>query len=270
MRQIPIEKVTEEIISWLKDYQEKSFTNGFVIGISGGVDSAVVSALCASTGLPTLCVTLPIHQNEGEATRAIAHIKDLQARFPNVKQEDIDLGLTFDSFVADAPKAPKDITDLSLANVRSRLRMLSLYYLAQNNNYLVVGTGNKIEDFGIGFFTKYGDGGVDISPVANLLKSEIYLMAKELSVIDSIYKVAPTDGLFGDSRTDEDQIGASYPELEWAMEQYNLGKRPEFFSGREQEVMAIYTKRHLANQHKMKAIPTYEIPEDWIESSKRS
>lgn len=270
MRQIPIEKVTEEIISWLKGYQEKSFTKGFVIGISGGIDSAVVSALCARTGLPTLCVTLPIHQNDKESARVKAHIKDLQERFPNVQHEDIDLGLTFDQFVADAPRANNKIKDLALANVRSRMRMLSLYYLAQTHNYLVVGTGNKIEDFGIGFFTKYGDGGVDINPVANLLKSEVYQIAKELTIIDSIYKVAPTDGLFGDNRTDEDQIGASYPELEWAMAQYDLGKKAEDFSGRKQEVLAIYTKRHLANLHKMEPIPMYEIPEEWIDPVKKS
>lgn len=270
MREIPIEKVTKEITTWLKTYQEESYTKGFVIGISGGIDSAVVSALCARTGLPTLCVTLPIHQNDKESTRALAHIKDLQKYFPNVQHRAIDLSLTFDRFVTDAPKADKEITDLSLANVRSRLRMLSLYYLAQTNSYLVVGTGNKIEDFGIGFFTKYGDGGVDINPVANLLKSEVYLIAKELGIIESIYKVAPTDGLFGDSRTDEDQIGASYPELEWAMTQYDLGKRQEDFTGRKQEVLTIYTKRHLANQHKMQPIPTYEIPEKWIETAKDS
>lgn len=270
MRQIQIEKVTEEIISWLIEYLEKSHTKGFVIGISGGVDSAVVSTLCARTSLPTLCVTLPIHQNHKESTRAKAHIKNLQERFPNVQHQDLDLGLTFDQFVADAPSADKEITDLSRANVRSRLRMLSLYYFAQTHNYLVVGTGNKIEDFGIGFFTKYGDGGVDINPMANLLKSEVYKMAKELNILECIYSVAPTDGLFGDSRTDEDQIGASYPELEWAMAQYDLGKRTKDFTGREQEILTIYTKRHLANQHKMQPIPIYKIPKDWIDMTKKS
>src|SRR5699024_5307162 len=178
MREIPIEKVRIEIITWLKEYQKNSYTKGFVIGVSGGIDSAVVSALCAETGLPTLCVTLPIHQSEEESSRAIAHIEDLKSRFPNVQHQSIDLSLTFDQFVTEVPKATKEITELSLANSRSRLRMLSLYYLAQINGYLVVGTGNKIEDFGIGFFTKYGDGGVDINPVADLLKSEVYKMAE--------------------------------------------------------------------------------------------
>lgn len=266
MREIPIEKIRKEIIIWLKEYQQKSFTKGFVIGVSGGIDSAVVSALCAETGLPTLCVTLPIHQSQEETERAIEHIDDLKSRFTNVQHQTLDLSHTFDQFVADAPKATKDITDLSLANARSRLRMLSLYYLAQINGYLVVGTGNKIEDFGIGFFTKYGDGGVDINPVADLLKTEVYKMAEGLNIVESIRIAAPTDGLFGDSRTDEVQIGATYPELEWAMTQYELGKKPEDFSGRQKEVMTIYTKRHLANQHKMQPIPKYEIPKDWIDS----
>lgn len=264
MREIPIEKVRKEIVAWLEAYQQKSHTKGFVIGVSGGIDSAVVSALCAETGLPTLCVTLPIHQSEKEISRAEEHIKDLKKRFPNVAHQSIDLSLTFDQFVEDVPKAAKEITDLSLANARSRMRMLSLYYLAQIHGYLVVGTGNKIEDFGIGFFTKYGDGGVDINPVADLLKSEVYKMAKELNIIESIYTAVPTDGLFGDSRTDEDQIGATYPELEWAMAQYELGKKPKDFTSRQQEVLAIYTKRHLANQHKMQAIPAYVIPKKWI------
>lgn len=267
MREIPIEKLKKEIVAWLLKYQQKSNTKGFVIGISGGIDSAVVSALCAETGLPTLCVTLPIHQSSAESSRAKEHVKDLESRFPNVTHESIDLGLTFDQFVADVPKvdkAVKEIAKLSLANVRSRLRMLSLYYLAQIHGYLVVGTGNKIEDFGIGFFTKYGDGGVDINPVADLLKSEVGKMAVDLNIIESIRTAAPTDGLFSDNRTDEDQIGATYPELEWAMEQYDLGKEPSDFSGRKKEVLTIYTKRHLANQHKMQPIPKYEIPEKWI------
>src|SRR5699024_989466 len=145
MREIPIEKVRKEIITWLKEYQQKSHTKGFVIGISGGIDSAVVSALCAETGLPTLCVTLPIHQSEEETARATAHIDNLKSRFPNVQHQTLDLSHTFDQFVTEVPKAAKEITDLSLANSRSRLRMLSLYYLAQINGYLVVGTGNKIE-----------------------------------------------------------------------------------------------------------------------------
>src|SRR5690625_4305191 len=270
MREIPIDTVKKEIVAWLKKYQQKSNTKGFVIGISGGIDSAVVSALCAETGLPTLCVTLPIHQSSEESSRAKEHIQDLKNRFSNVANESIDLGLTFDQFVADVPKGDKEITTLSLANARSRLRMLSLYYLAQIHGYLVVGTGNKIEDFGIGFVTKYGDGGVDINPVADLLKSEVSRMAEELNIIESIRTATPTDGLFGDSRTDEEQIGATYPELEWAMAQYDLGKNPKDFTGRQKEVLTIYTKRHLANQHKMQPIPKYEIPKKWIVDKSKS
>lgn len=266
MRELAIDKVSQEIVLWLKAYQEQSYTKGFVVGISGGIDSAVVSTLCALTGLPTLCVTLPIHQNESETSRALEHIKDLQQRFSNVSHQDIDLSKSFDQLVLDLPKAEQEIMELALANVRSRQRMISLYYLAQTNAYLVVGTGNKIEDFGIGFYTKYGDGGVDINPVADLLKSEVYQLAKHLSIVESIYKVAPTDGLFGDSRTDEDQIGASYPELEWAMSQYDSGKKASNFKGRELEVFNIYTKRHLANQHKMLPIPFFKISKTCIKN----
>lgn len=268
MREIDIEKITKGISNWLKEYSNDSHTKGFVIGISGGIDSAVVSTLCAKTGLPTLCVTLPIHQSKTESARAIAHIQHLKKRFSNIHHENIDLSTTFDQFVKDVPKTDQNIMDLSLANMRSRLRMLTLYYLAQNNNYLVVGTGNKIEDFGIGFFTKYGDGGVDINPIADLLKSDVYQLAHYLEILESIRAAAPTDGLFGDLRTDEEQIGATYTELEWAMEQYDLGKTPNDFKNREQKIMQIYSQRHLANLHKMKPIPKFELPSKWIVSKK--
>lgn len=264
MREIQTEKVIEGIIAWLKEYQVQSFTKGFVIGISGGVDSAVVSALCAQTELPTLCVTLPIHQSKKESTRAKEHIEYLQKTHSNVSHQNIELSTTFDQFVTYSPKANKEIMDLSLANMRSRLRMLSLYYLAQNHNYLVVGTGNKIEDFGIGFFTKYGDGGADILPIADLLKSEIYQLAEHLDIIESIRIAAPTDGLFGDSRTDEEQIGATYPELEWAMKEHESGKTVKDFTGRYQEVMQIYSQRHNANLHKINPIPKFKILDKWI------
>lgn len=138
--------------------------------------------------------------------------------------------------------------------------MTSLYYLAGVNGYLVVGTGNKVEDFGVGFYTKYGDGGVDISPIADLLKSEVYALAAFLKVPMSIQKAAPTDGLFGDSRTDEDQLGASYDELEWAMNMKDVGKNETDFSDREKEVYKIYSKLNASNQHKMIPIPVCEIP----------
>ncbi len=257
------EKVVEYIVSWLKEYAKKSNVNGFVIGISGGIDSAVTSALCAKTGFPVLCVEMPIHQAKNQITRALNHIEWLQNNFNNVSSKHINLTLVFDSLIAAFPK-PEDDEQLlmSLANTRARLRMTTLYYFAGLNGYLVAGTGNKVEDFGIGFFTKYGDGGVDISPIADLMKSEVYEIAKYLGIHDAIIKAPPTDGLWGDDKTDEEQIGASYDELEWAMKQAELGKKITDFSGREKIVFSIFTKRNKANKHKMIPIPICEIPEE--------
>ncbi len=151
---------------------------------------------------------------------------------------------------------------MSLANTRARLRMTALYYFAALKGYLVAGTGNKVEDFGIGFFTKYGDGGVDLSPIADLMKSEVYEIASYLGVNNEIIKAAPTDGLWGDDKTDEDQIGASYNELEWAMNQFDLGKTATDFEGREKEVFTIYAQRNRANKHKMDPIPVCKIPKE--------
>lgn len=257
------EKVVDYIVSWLKDYAEKSHVNGFVIGISGGIDSAVTSTLCAKTGLPILCLEMPIHQAENQITRAYNHIEWLQKKFKKVSSKHINLTPVFDSLIDAFPKAEsEDQLLMSLANTRARLRMTTLYYFAALKGYLVAGTGNKIEDFGIGFFTKYGDGGVDISPIADLMKSEVYEIAKYLGINEAIIKAAPTDGLWGDDKTDEDQIGASYDELEWAMKQVELGKKSTDFSDREKEVFSIFIKRNRANKHKMIPIPICEIPKN--------
>lgn len=254
-------QVIDHIVNWLKEYAANANMNGFVVGISGGVDSAVVSALCAKTGLRTLCVELPIHQSQDQVSRGQEHIKGLKKKFANVSDVEVNLTGTFDTFTGAVPQVGESPNlDLSLANVRARLRMTTLYYFAGLHNYLVAGTGNKVEDFGVGFFTKYGDGGVDLSPIADLMKSEVYEIAKELDVINSIVTAAPTDGLFGDSRSDEDQIGASYDELEWAMKQAEEGKSENDFSGRDKEVFRIYQTRHKANLHKMVPIPVCEIP----------
>lgn len=254
-------QVIEHIVDWLKDYVVNAKMNGFVVGISGGVDSAVVSTLCAKTGLRTLCVELPIHQAREQVTRGQQHIEELKKKFANVTNVEVNLTKTFDAFGQAVPQAGESPNlDLSLANVRARLRMTTLYYFAGLHNYLVAGTGNKVEDFGVGFFTKYGDGGVDLSPIADLMKSEVYEIAKELKVINSIVTAAPTDGLFGDSRSDEDQLGASYDELEWAMKMVEEGKTEEDFSGRDKEVIGIYKSRHRANLHKMQPVPVCEIP----------
>ncbi len=256
-------KVIDHIVKWLKDYAENAKVNGFVVGISGGIDSAVTSTLCAKTGLKTLCVELPIHQAKSQVNRANKHIKQLRERFDNVDEVEVDLTSTFEDFKTVVPQetaSPK--VDMALANTRARLRMTTLYYFAGLKGLLVAGTGNKVEDFGVGFFTKYGDGGVDLSPIADLMKSEVYELAKDLGVPASIQKAQPTDGLFGDSRTDEDQIGASYDELEWAMNMKEQGKTANDFSGREQEVFTIYEKRNKANKHKMIPIPVCEIPKE--------
>ena len=253
--------IADNIIQWLKDYSKKSKTNGFVVGISGGIDSALTSTLCANTGLPTLCIDMPILQSKNEVNRASNHITWLQKNFNNISHKSIDLNNVFSSFKSAVEKNNDQNNFLSLANSRSRLRMTTLYYFAGINNYLVVGTGNKVEDFGIGFYTKYGDGGVDISPIADLNKTDVFEISKTLGVIDEIIKAKPTDGLWDDGRTDEDQIGATYKELEWAMKQKDLNKSVDF-TGREKKVIEILTKFNQQNLHKMIPIPIYKIPEE--------
>jgi NAD+ synthase len=259
-RPLEIEKVNLHIVNWLKTYAENAKVNGFVIGISGGVDSAVTSTLCAQTGFKVLCVEMPIHQAHSHVTRGREHIEQLKKQFPNVTSIEADLTSVFQDFKKQVP----EIDDLhklhlSLANTRSRLRMTTLYYFAGIYGLLVAGTGNKVEDFGVGFFTKYGDGGVDLSPIADLMKSEVYALGRYLKIPDSILTAAPTDGLFGDERTDEDQIGASYDELEWAMAIEESKTDKNTFSDRELEVLKIYKKLNKINQHKMNPIPVCTI-----------
>lgn len=257
------EKVTDHIVNWLKEYAKKSNVKGFVIGISGGIDSAVTSTLCAKTGFPLLCLEMPIHQSESQVNRALDHIKWLQDNFENVSMNQVNLTPVFDSLIESLPQVDNEESRfMALANTRARLRMTSLYYFAGLKGLLVAGTGNKVEDFGVGFYTKYGDGGVDLSPIADLMKSEVYEIAKFLGVNQEIQTAAPTDGLWGDDRTDEDQIGASYNELEWAMNMQEQQKSLNDFEGREKEVFSIYTKLNKANQHKMNPIPVCLIPKE--------
>lgn len=254
-------KVIDYIIEWLKSYATNANVNGFVIGVSGGIDSAVASTLCAKTGFPVLCIEMPIHQNEDQVNRAYNHINWLQKSYKNTTMEQVNLTPVFDNLIASFPSITNEEQRLmALANTRARLRMTSLYYFAAIHGYLVVGTGNKVEDFGVGFFTKYGDGGVDISPIADLMKSEVYKIANYLGINSDIILAPPTDGLWGDDKTDEDQIGASYDELEWAMLQDKLGKKTTDFEEREKEVFIIYTQRNSANKHKMIPIPVCKIP----------
>lgn len=255
------DKVIEHIVNWLKDYATKANMNGFVVGVSGGIDSGLTSTLCAMTGFPTLCVEMPIHQAKSQVSRGQEHIAQLKERFGNVSSIEAELTDFFETFKNTVPTTkPSEQLNLSLANARARMRMTTLYYFAGLNKYLVAGTGNKVEDFGVGFYTKYGDGGVDLSPIADLMKSEVYKLAAFVKVPSSIQKAPPTDGLWGDDRTDEDQIGASYDQLEWAMLQDEKGKYASDFEGEKQRVFKLFKKLNNANQHKMKPIPVCDIP----------
>jgi NAD+ synthase len=262
---IQVDKVNEHIVNWLKTYATNAKVNGFVVGISGGVDSAITSTLCAQTGFLTFCVEMPIHQHINQVNRGREHIDQLQERFPNVRRAESDLTAIYDQFKSTMPVCKDEKKyHLSLANTRARLRMTTLYYYAGINGLLVAGTGNKVEDFGVGFYTKYGDGGVDLSPIADLMKSDVYALGSYLKIPKSILEAAPTDGLFGDSRTDEDQLGASYDELEWAMLEAEKGKEMKDFSERQAIVFEIYKRLNRANQHKMQAIPVCLIPNEFM------
>ena len=255
-----VDRIASHIKSWLVDYLNKSNLNGFVVGVSGGVDSALTASLAASTGFPTLLLNMPIFQADTHIKRSNKQIAQLKNEFNNVSGAKIDLSDPFRAFKNQLPSSVQD--ELSMANARARIRMTTLYAFASSHNYLVAGTGNKVEDFGVGFYTKYGDGGVDISPIADLLKSEVFQLAKHLNVIQEILEAKPTDGLWGDDRSDEDQIGASYDELEWAM-QHISSPQTHLFSERQKEVLKIYSQLNKANKHKMLPIPVCEIPDEF-------
>ena len=250
-------KLKNSISDWLSNYLEDNKLETFVIGISGGIDSAVTSTLCAMTGKRTIVVTMPIHQNPEETQRGINHISWLKEKYPNVEQYNIELTDTYERLRKDTPALFHN--DLSLANTKARIRMNTLYLIAGGSNGIVVGTGNKVEDFGVGFFTKYGDGGVDISPIADLMKSEVYSLGRELGVIEEIINAKPTDGLWNDGRTDEDQLGVSYDELEWAMDiSTAMVTEPVTFSDKEKNILNVYLKHRAENIHKMKGIPVFK------------
>ncbi len=252
------EKVVRQVTDWLRDYVTRSGTTGFVVGVSGGIDSAVTSTLGALTGLPLLCVEMPIHQSPNQTSRARDHIEWMLSAHANVDLVEVALTSVFDEMLRVLPEiGDASSREMSLVNTRARLRMATLYYFAALDGRLVLGTGNKVEDFGIGFFTKYGDGGVDLSPIADLVKTEVYALGRELGIIESIMTAAPTDGLWGDDRTDEDQIGASYPELEWAMA---FSGEEAALAERQRQVLAIYRRYNAANKHKMEPIPVCRIP----------
>ena len=250
------DNVKNRIVKWLSDYVTEHNIKALVVGVSGGIDSAVSSTLAASTGLPTYALGMPIHQKEEQETLSDTHLEWLQSNFPNVIANKFDLTKVFDSFKFTMREM--GFNELALANSRSRLRMVTLYQVATSVGGIVVGTGNKVEDYGVGFYTKYGDGGVDIAPIADLYKTEVWELGKSLGIDQRIIQAKPTDGLWDDGRTDEDQIGTSYEMLEWVMEK-GLSEDPSFFTEEETLAINIYQKFHNQNKHKMIAIPTFKL-----------
>ena len=235
----------ERIVNWIKDYANSNGIQSLVVGVSGGIDSAVVSTLCAETELPTFPLGMPIHQDSDQESLSDSHLASLERRYKNVKTLKFNLTEVFEKFKKSLGEYAHD--DLSLANTRSRLRMTTLYQIAGKYNGIVVGTGNKVEDYGVGFYTKYGDGGVDIAPIADLYKTEVWELGKYLGVSKEIIEASPTDGLWDDKRTDEDQLGASYSQLEEAME-YGTG-----------DGVKVLEKFSKMNQHKIQPIPTFKL-----------
>jgi len=243
------DKKIEHISNWIKEYiSSLNFQSpSLIIGVSGGIDSAVTSTLCCKTGFRTIAVSMPIKQNASQHDLSLKHLDWLNTNFNNVDTMIIELDDVFKSF-------EKTMTDfnnkLAFANSRSRLRMVTLYQIAQANNGIVVGTGNKVEDFGVGFYTKYGDGGVDISPIADCNKTDVWNIGKSLGVINEIIEAAPTDGLWDDSRNDESQLGLTYEQIEEAMN----NPTSSYFEK--------YMKIREPNLHKMKPIPVCTLPKD--------
>jgi len=244
------------IVRWLKDYYWENNLKSFVVGVSGGIDSAVVSTLCAETGLPTYVVCLPLDSSHENSKLSDDHSNALVKKYENVSRVMVELSSVYDQFKhsvewwseAQGFKKREFTEDqLACANTKSRIRMITLYQIAGAKGGIVVGTGNKVEDYGIGFYTKYGDGGVDIAPIADLYKTEVWLLGELLEVDERICDAPPTDGLWVDRRTDEDQIGATYAQLEEAMEN---GTGP---------AVEVLEKFNTKNKHKMQPIPTFKL-----------
>ena len=239
------DELKHRIVKWIKNYVDDNGIQSLVVGVSGGIDSAVVSTLCAETELPTFPLGMPIHQDSDQESLSDSHLASLERRYKNVKTLKFNLTEVFEKFKKSLGEYAHD--DLALANSRSRLRMTTLYQIAGKYNGIVVGTGNKVEDYGVGFYTKYGDGGVDIAPIADLYKTEVWELGELLGVDERICDAIPTDGLWDDGRCDEDQIGASYEELEEAM---------EYRRGPALDILDEYNRK---NKHKMEPIPTFKL-----------
>ena len=255
--------LADRITGWIKDYAETNGLSALCVGVSGGIDSAVVSTLCARTGLVTYLLSMPIRQKQEQHDLSVDHCLQLAHKHDNVTWDTVDLTKTFEKF---EDLFPSTATKLSMANSRSRLRMMTLYVFAQNSNGIVVGTGNKVEDFGVGFYTKYGDGGVDISPIADLTKTEVWQLGTELGVDQRIIDAVPTDGLWDDGRVDQDQLdGLTYAQLEHAMYLDHMlettAESAEPFTAldaHETRLLETYRKIRKPNLHKMMPIPVFK------------
>ena len=250
------EDLTDNIVRWLKDYYYEHSIDAFVIGVSGGIDSAVVSSLCARTGLPTYAVCMPLDSKLKNSKLSDAHSKALAEKYDNVRRIEIELSSVYEGFLKSVEwwseaqqyhKKEFTASPHANANTKSRIRMVTLYQIAGSVGGIVVGTGNKVEDYGVGFYTKYGDGGVDIAPIADLYKTEVWELGEYLEVDQRIVDATPTDGLWDDSRSDEAQLGASYEQLEEAME---TGTGPG---------VEVLNKFNTLNKHKMEPIPTFKL-----------
>jgi NAD+ synthase len=246
------------IVKWIRAYARSAKIDTLVVGVSGGIDSAVVSTLCAMTGLYVHAVSMPIRQSKTTHSLSLAHGAWLLEKFPNtVLHKTVDLTAAFRQF----EKATADgvYNELAYANSRARLRMMTLYQIAQSMKGIVVGTGNRVEDFGVGFFTKYGDGGVDISPIGDCLKTQVWAMGQELGLLQAIIDAPPTDGLWADGRTDEDQLGMTYPELELAMRLDTDSELGKLATPKEKKNLRRYREIRATNLHKMLPIPVCKL-----------
>ena len=246
------------ITKWIKDYAAKNKIKTLVVGVSGGIDSSVVSTLCCKTGIDTVVVSMPIRQKKELDKLSLAHADWLSENFRKLKIVRQDLTPVFNSFVKSAGSDYQN-NNLALANTRARLRMITLYNIAQCEGGIVVGTGNKVEDFGVGFFTKYGDGGVDISPIADCTKSEVWDMGRELGILQEIIDAPPTDGLWDDGRTDESQLGMGYDELEYAMK-LSTNFQANTASAKAKAMVKKYRAIRAKSLHKMVPIPICVLP----------
>ena len=266
-------ELTDDIVKWISDYCLLNKRKTLVVGISGGIDSSVVSTLSALTGMKTYVVGMPINQIEGQEELSDAHGEWLQSRFSNVTFVKTDMSKVYDSFlqtINDDIGARYATDKLAQANTRSRFRMVTLYQIAASVGGIVIGTGNKVEDYGVGFYTKYGDGGIDIAPIADLYKTEVWGLGESLGIDPRIVSAAPTDGLWDDGRTDSDQLGVSYELLEWVMEsgvaEWMQGNPEELtqwqgndLTSDQKEAIDQYRKFHRQNRHKMDPIPTFKV-----------